>query len=245
MSKRVRTAKPPRSRQGVDQPLPARQRRSENTTERLLQAAEDVLRDDGVDAATLRAIADRAGVSIGIVYRRFRDKDSVLRAVYMRFFARMGAANRRALASDALRNATTTQVITGVVRGIAEGYRRNRDLVRALVLYARTHSDPMFRKRAMKLNAGVYADIQRLLLGRRQGIRHHKPELAVAFAITAVASVLQERILFGDVTALPPLSDGELMAEAIRMLECYLSVRSTDMTKTPRIGTRERGNNNL
>jgi AcrR family transcriptional regulator len=208
---------------GADQPLPTRQRRSAETTERLLQAAEDVLRDDGVDAATLRAIADRADVSIGIVYRRFRDKDSVLRAVYMRFFARISVANRRTLMSDRLRSATTTQVFTAIVRGIAEGYRRNRDLVRALVLYARTHPDPMFRRRAMTNNAAAYADIRRLLLER--GIRHPKPDVAVGFAISAIASVLQERILFGDVTALQSLSDADLITEATRMLACYLQVQ--------------------
>ena len=44
------------------------------TTERLLEAAESLLRERGVDAATLRAIADRAGVSVGIVYRQFQTK---------------------------------------------------------------------------------------------------------------------------------------------------------------------------
>jgi AcrR family transcriptional regulator len=86
-----------RERRAPDSPLPTEQTRSQETLERLLTAAELVLRDEGPDGATLRAIADRAGVSVGIVYRRFPDKDTVLRAVYMRFFERSAAANATAL----------------------------------------------------------------------------------------------------------------------------------------------------
>jgi AcrR family transcriptional regulator len=190
----------------------------------LLEAAEGLLREGGADAATLRAIADQAGVSVGIVYRRFRDKDAVLRAVYTRFSGQIDDANRRALANERLQSATTTQILSSIVRGIAAGYRRHRELVRALVLYARTHPDPVFRKRAITLNAAAYERIRRLLLGRRREIGHPKPAVAVSFAISTVAAMLQERIVFGDVTALPPLSDRRLIAEATRMLEGYLQV---------------------
>jgi AcrR family transcriptional regulator len=224
----TRAASKRRRTNEVDSALPARQRRSQMTTERLLEAAESLLRERGADAATLRAIADRAGVSVGIVYRRFRDKDTVLRAVYMRFFARIDAANRRALESDRLRDAKTLQVLTAVVTGIGDGYRRHRTLVRALVLYARSHPDPVFRRRAMALNAAAFERVHRLLLGRRREIRHPKPAAAVAFGLSAIAALLQERIVFGDVTALPVVSDGALIDEATRMLQCYLRVRETD-----------------
>jgi len=224
----TRTTSKRRRMNEVDSALPARQERSQMTTERLLEAGESLLRERGADAATLRAIADRAGVSVGIVYRRFRDKDTVLRAVYTRFFAGIDAANRRALENDRLRDATTPQILTAVVRGIGDGYRRHRTLVRALVLYARSHPDPVFRRRAMALNASAFGRVHRLLLGRRREIRHPKPAAAVAFGLSAIAALLQERIVFGDVTALPVVSDGELIAEATRMLQSYLRVQETD-----------------
>lgn len=195
------------------------------TTELLPEAAEDLLRIQGVEATTLRAIAQRAGVSVGIVYRRFRDKDSVLRAVYTQFFARIRAGNQRALGRSALQSASRTQLLTAIISGIAKGYRRNRDLLRALVLYARTHPDSRFRRGARELNALVYADVRDLLLRSTEGIQRPDPDSTVAFALSAAASVLQERILFADVTALPLMSDGELITETTRMIERYLSVR--------------------
>lgn len=113
-------------------------------------------------------------------------------------------------------------MLTAVVRGIGEGYRRHRTLVRALVLYARSHPDPVFKKRAMALNASAFTRVHRLLLERRREIRHPKPPAAGPFGLSAIAALLQERIVFGDVTALPVMSDRELIAEATRMLQAYL-----------------------
>jgi hypothetical protein len=50
----------------------------------------------------------------------------------------------------------------------------------------------------------------------------------VAFGLSAIAAFLQDRIVFGDVTALPVTSDRELIVEATRMLQSYLCVREAD-----------------
>ena len=68
--------------------LPARQRRSRDTRERLMAAVELVIRDIGLERATVRAIASRAGVAVGSIYRRFPNKRALLLAVQERFLAR-------------------------------------------------------------------------------------------------------------------------------------------------------------
>jgi AcrR family transcriptional regulator len=208
----------------LDRPLPARQERSQATTERLLSAAESLLRDGGPDDATLRAIADRAGVSLGIVYRRFRDKDAVLRAVYARFFERVAATNARSLESGTARlaHATIAQASAALVNGIAEGYRSHRPLLRALVLYARAHPSADFRKRAAALNADAYQGMQRLFEAQAAHVPAARREKAVRFAISAVAATLQEQILFPDSSAKLDLTHSELLAEATDMMTAYL-----------------------
>jgi AcrR family transcriptional regulator len=206
-----------------DQPLPAKQQRSRETTERLLLAAEELLRSGGADAATLRAIADRAGVSLSIVYRRFPDKDAVLRAVYTRYFNDVASTNARALTDERLQGASLEQLSAALVAGIANGYRRDPALLRALVLYARTHEDPDFRERAAALNASAFAGIRRLVESHRREIGHPTPKVAVSFAISAAASVLSEHILFSDVSSLPRLSHRHLTAEVTRLFLSYLT----------------------
>ncbi|MEA2761171.1 MAG: hypothetical protein QOD47_455, partial [Gemmatimonadaceae bacterium] len=48
--------------------LPTYQERGRNTLQRLLDAAEQTLEADGLEGATVPAIAGRAGMSVGNVY---------------------------------------------------------------------------------------------------------------------------------------------------------------------------------
>ncbi|MGB6578867.1 MAG: helix-turn-helix domain-containing protein, partial [Streptosporangiaceae bacterium] len=50
------------------------QQRSRRTVRQILAAAEQIVGTQGVDAATTRAIAERAGVAIPSLYRFFADR---------------------------------------------------------------------------------------------------------------------------------------------------------------------------
>jgi AcrR family transcriptional regulator len=63
---------------------PPRQRRSREVMERVLEAAQALLVEDGLEGLTIAGVAERAGTSVGGVYRRFRDKDHLLAAVKTR-----------------------------------------------------------------------------------------------------------------------------------------------------------------
>ena len=211
-----------RKANAADSPLPAVQERSRATTEHLLTAAEDLLRTGGAEAATLRGIAEHAGVSLAIVYRRFPDKDAVLRAVYTNFFDRLASTNARVVTSERLRGQTLEQLAGTLVSGIADGYRRNRALLRALVLYARTHSDRDFRVRAARMSRPVFAEIEQMIEQRSGEVSHPQPEVGVPFALAAAAGILAERLLFDDLSNVPPLPYDQLIEETKRLFLAYL-----------------------
>ena len=54
------------------------QARSRETVARILAATDELIASAGVEAATTRAIADRAGVSAPSLYRFFADRDEIL-----------------------------------------------------------------------------------------------------------------------------------------------------------------------
>src|SRR5947208_9650927 len=170
------------------------QARSRRTLLLLLSAAEELLEEKGLEGTTVPAIAERAGVSVGVVYRRFPDKDALLRAVYERFFTTVRDQNQLRLQSLAAMSLPLDALAQGMVLGIAEGYRRKRGLLRALIRYARTHPDREFRHAAQKMNRATMNAVIALLLSRREEIRHPDPEIAIEFGLTAVASVLQNVI---------------------------------------------------
>jgi AcrR family transcriptional regulator len=178
--------------------LPAnlpKQARSRLTLHRLLSAAEALLEHGGLEAATVPAIAKAAGVSVGVVYRRFPDKDMLLRAVYERFFTTLSEQNLARLSSVGAMQLPLPSLARGIVLGIAEGYRRKRGLLRALSQYAKTHPDPAFRKVAQRMNRATMNAIVALLLSRREEIRHPDPETAIEFGLITVAAVLHAVIL--------------------------------------------------
>src|SRR3954462_156104 len=68
---------------------PPQQSRSQETLDRILDAAEQVLAEKAFGEATLAEIMERAGGTVGAFYRRFPDKDALLHHLEERFFAEL------------------------------------------------------------------------------------------------------------------------------------------------------------
>ncbi len=60
------------------------QRRSVESVQRMLDAAQELVAENGYDALTTTLIAERADVSIGSLYQFFPDKQAIIRAVALR-----------------------------------------------------------------------------------------------------------------------------------------------------------------
>jgi AcrR family transcriptional regulator len=58
---------------------------------RMVEAARDIVTEEGLDALSMRALGSRVGVSPGTIYLHFQDKDELLRSVMEEGFARLGA----------------------------------------------------------------------------------------------------------------------------------------------------------
>lgn len=64
---------------------------------RILAGAESLILERGFDAASVQAIAERAGIAKGAVYREFTSKDAILGALLQDSMARMTARSRALL----------------------------------------------------------------------------------------------------------------------------------------------------
>ncbi|PJN09368.1 TetR family transcriptional regulator [Streptomyces sp. CB01635] len=74
-----------------DRPAPYRepqQARSAATLARVLQAAEEIAGSAGLEEMTISGVAERAGVSVGTIYRRFEDKEQLINALTERMLDR-------------------------------------------------------------------------------------------------------------------------------------------------------------
>jgi len=206
---------------------PPRQARSRETLTRLLDAAEAVLRDGGLEAATVPAIAERAGLSVGAVYRRFADKDALLRAVHERSFHRLRELNESRMAPELFAGYTLEQWISGMIRGLLHVYRQDRRLMQAMLEYGETHKDAGFRARAAETNRAALASFAELVKSKASEVRHPHPDTAARFALITMGLVLRGLILADH--APPGLELGDdvkLEDELTRLVLGYLGVGS-------------------
>src|SRR5690242_5595146 len=104
--------------------LAPQQARSRESLSRLLRAAQEVLGQKGVEGATIPVIAQRAGLTPGAVYRRFRDKDALLEAVILRMLERQDEGIRAALTPEMARKIPLTVFAERLVRDMLASYRR-------------------------------------------------------------------------------------------------------------------------
>jgi AcrR family transcriptional regulator len=86
-----------------NEPRPSRapvQKRGQQRVEAILDAAESVFSEMGVDAATTNAIAERAGASVGSLYHFFANKDAILEALAERYAGAMTGLLKQELRID-------------------------------------------------------------------------------------------------------------------------------------------------
>jgi len=200
---------------------PPQQARSQETLERLLDAAEHLVAEKGFEDTPVAEVARRAGSSVGSFYARFQDKDALLHALYERYYEQAIATADAALEPARWEGAQIPEILAAVVRFLVSIYREQAGLIRAFVV--RNHSDAEFQARRERLSHYVNERLSALLLARRAEIAHPQPERAAAFGLTLVFSTLESAMLFGELrSASLSLSDDDLAAELTRAFLAYL-----------------------
>lgn len=206
---------------------PPKQQRSRETLARLLEATVDTVDKHGLSGATIPRIAQAAKVAPASVYRRFRDKESLLRAAFIDVLERSTAINAAAIPS-LLKGRSLEWIAGAVARSLIAQYRTRPTLMRALVRFVENDSDEDFRRRAMSLiidNAEVVISTIVRRFGKQ--IRHKSPRRAVTFIILAMANVVETRAMedFTLWSEMLPLSDDDLTAELKHLFLAYLLQR--------------------
>src|SRR5215831_2067576 len=123
--------------------LAAQQARSRDTEARIFRATSRVLEERGLEGTTIPRIAKAANVAAGTVYRRFKDKDALLRAVFLGRLetAQMMQSQMGSITGDWLGKYTLEGAVEAVINGLVSGYRMRHRLVRASLLYMETQAD--------------------------------------------------------------------------------------------------------
>jgi AcrR family transcriptional regulator len=207
---------------------PPQQTRSQETLDRILDAAEKVLEEKSFTEATLAEIMERAGVTVGAFYRRFPDKDALLHLLDERFFHEMHERADELLDAGRWRGASVTDIIRELARTAVQVYAARRGLARSIFLRARV--DPVIQASGRRVNAHYIERLRQVLLdpSRRDEVTHPDPERAIALGFMMFYGALRETTVFGEVWPdHDRLVGSDLGDQMARLYLAFLGVRAS------------------
>lgn len=205
---------------------PPRQARSRATLDRILEAAEALLETQLMDEISLSDVLERAGVSVGAFYGRFRNKEALLPELHTRYARRLDVESVRVLAPERWRGRPLARRIGLLVRYAVFVYRRQRGLLRALSLDWRIHPERVTPS-VLENREQFHRRLAAALAGDGDEISHPEADAAVRFALTMLGAVCRDQMLSSPTRHPHPIDAGAaeswLAAELERALLAYLT----------------------
>ena len=200
---------------------PPRQRRSHESLERILDAAESLIRERGFDNMTIAEVVQRSGSSVGSIYARFSNKVGLLEAVQVRYHARVQNGIFSAFSGDHPRNESLMEAVGRIVDVLVHHVLSDPELFRAFVVQAVFHTG--VRTRGERANAERREKVAEILLSHRDEIRHPDPDLAARWLYSFLMAELRERVTYGERAELAGgFADEAYVTELTRTATCYL-----------------------
>jgi len=216
--------------------LAPQQARSRDSLDRLMKAALHVLNEKGLAGATIPRIAARAGLSPGSVYRRFPDKDALLREVVLTVLRSADAQNESVLKPELAERLSFVALAEMAVRTSLASHRRNTGLLRAIIQFTLSHPSGAFKKKVVELEIRAFSRVVDFLLLKRAEIKHPKPDEAVAFGMLLVGLALREIVVLDMQPDVQdprlPANDDDLARELTRSFLSYLGIAYDPERKT-------------
>jgi AcrR family transcriptional regulator len=174
---------------------PPKQLRSQQTLERILLAAEELLREKCFDDVSVAEIVARAHSSSGSFYARFPDKRALLHALHERFGERVRLETDALLAPERWERTSTQELIEEVVKHLVVLFEAHDGVLRAALSEAvRDHS---FTERATTIALGVRERLRDLLEPRRPEMKITGFEESFDIGFRMVLATLDQRLFLG------------------------------------------------
>lgn len=130
------------------------QRRSRERVRRILDAAAEIIVEEGLAALSTRSVAERAGVPVASLYQYFGDKDEILLALVERDTGEMDAAV--AAAVGALENVSVRTIVTATMRAFVSIYHQRPAFV---VVWWRGRTNQVLYDFCRTYNKRIAADL--------------------------------------------------------------------------------------
>jgi len=173
--------------------LPTQQRRSQETTVALLEAAAVMLRERSLDELSIEDLCKRVGVTIGAFYGRFENRDAFFSALMSLAATKALAAVRAAVADEDNPGTGLEEACRRIVEVAVNVVRRNVGVVRAASQYESIYPE---RWGTIRTTGSAMVDLAKPLLLARMGRgRVAAKERSIGFAFQMMFGTLVNAVL--------------------------------------------------
>ncbi|MFF4585632.1 TetR/AcrR family transcriptional regulator [Streptomyces sp. NPDC001388] len=178
----------------ADRPA-AVQERSRRSQQDILRAGYALLEEGGVDALTVAAVAERAGMAVGSIYRRFGDKEGLLLAIQRAFTENLQAEITGRVSEERLRLLRDPAVaVAEAVGALTDAFRAHEALLRVFLLLGTRHE--AVRAEGSRVSAEGNRHFAEAL--RHIPVAHANPAAALDFAYRLTYATIAHRITQGE-----------------------------------------------
>ena len=210
-----------------------KQDRSRASFERVLDTAEELLKEQGYKAFTLLEVSRGSRTSIGSIYCRVKSKDDLFHAVQDHVLARLDAEMESILDPAKWNQVEPQKMILFLVRELAEFLRRHTPILRALI--SRELADPVVMKKGKRAHARLVERFQFLLMQHAAEFSHPDPEHATAFCFNLTYASIAKHL---DLDTITPSNEGahwnQLIDDLGRVVSLFLLSPESSQTDATR-----------
>ncbi|MFK0136666.1 TetR/AcrR family transcriptional regulator [Streptomyces murinus] len=168
---------------------PPQQARSRAALQRILVAAERELATAGAEEFTMAAVADRAGLSVGAIYRRFENKEQLLGAIKDRLLNQVEQSIVAALEAV---DGGLSEVVDAFTRALADSFSAGAHVLPQVAGNRRAAGSP---ERSRKALANIEQIFLNATIVHAKEIRRAEPVTALVIAFRTITASCVHRVL--------------------------------------------------
>jgi AcrR family transcriptional regulator len=169
------------------------QARSIESTNRMLDAAESLMREGGPRAITIEAVIERSETSMGSLYARFESREGLFQALHERFLNYVVEEDLFQQLEGAIAQPDLASAVQTFISRLYVMQQKHRDAAAFFMIYS--SGDSIMRKQGAEVSRAFAELLHRLVKAHRAEVSHSNLRVATDFVTMLVVGISLEGLL--------------------------------------------------
>lgn len=173
-----------------------RQSRSRASFDRMIEAALGLIREEGLEGATVQKILKDSGTGAGTFYARFDSRDALLAYLMSRFWVHTEHEWQIVLRPEGWLSARVVEIVYQFTQMLVLWTCAHGALLRAFLMHAMAHGNQDLLDQISVADNTIADHMCTLLLTHSTELKHQELEQAIRLATLQVVATVRSRIIF-------------------------------------------------